>query len=157
MDALARDIGDSDSVRSIGRIRRFWWLFLPLIVSFVSLVVAITAHFAHRPALTSRAVHVAADSGLWGVALLAVIALVSVLWWLSVRGPSAAEGYWNQRDKTRRTFRGEWTHTGYLNWDTGLGSNRWHLQRYWPLALAGPLTIATSTLYGAGTGGQVLA
>jgi len=31
---------------------------------------------------------------------------------LIVRGPSAAEGYWNQRDKTRRTFRGEWTHTG---------------------------------------------
>jgi polysaccharide biosynthesis transport protein len=28
MDALARDIGDSDSVRSIGRIRRFWWLVL---------------------------------------------------------------------------------------------------------------------------------
>jgi 4-hydroxybenzoate-CoA ligase len=31
---------------------------------------------------------------------------------LIVRGPSAADGYWNQRDKTRRTFRGEWTHTG---------------------------------------------
>src|SRR2546430_16570790 len=24
----------------------------------------------------------------------------------------SAEGYWNQRDKTRRTFRGEWTDTG---------------------------------------------
>jgi 4-hydroxybenzoate-CoA ligase len=31
---------------------------------------------------------------------------------LVVCGPSAAEGYWNQRDKSRRTFRGEWTHTG---------------------------------------------
>jgi len=31
---------------------------------------------------------------------------------LVVRGPSAAEGYWNQRHKTRHTFRGEWTHTG---------------------------------------------
>jgi len=31
---------------------------------------------------------------------------------LVIRGPSAAEGYWNQRDRTRRTFRGEWTHTG---------------------------------------------
>jgi 4-hydroxybenzoate-CoA ligase len=31
---------------------------------------------------------------------------------LVVRGPSAAEGYWNQRAKTRRTFSGEWTHTG---------------------------------------------
>jgi 4-hydroxybenzoate-CoA ligase len=31
---------------------------------------------------------------------------------LLVRGPSAAEGYWNQREKTRRTFAGEWTRTG---------------------------------------------
>src|SRR5207248_2986747 len=31
---------------------------------------------------------------------------------LIVRGPSEAEGYWNQRDKPRRTFRGEWTYTG---------------------------------------------
>jgi benzoate-CoA ligase family protein len=31
---------------------------------------------------------------------------------LVVRGPSAAEGYWNQRAKSRHTFRGEWTHTG---------------------------------------------
>ena len=31
---------------------------------------------------------------------------------LVVRGSSAAEGYWNQRDKSRRTFRGEWTYTG---------------------------------------------
>src|SRR5215212_6202629 len=30
---------------------------------------------------------------------------------LVVRGPSTAEGYWNQRDKSRRAFRGEWTHT----------------------------------------------
>jgi 4-hydroxybenzoate-CoA ligase len=31
---------------------------------------------------------------------------------LVVRGPSSAEGYWNQRAKTRRTFAGEWTYTG---------------------------------------------
>ena len=31
---------------------------------------------------------------------------------LIVKGPSAAEGYWNQREKSRRTFRGEWTYTG---------------------------------------------
>lgn len=31
---------------------------------------------------------------------------------LVVRGPSSAEGYWLQREKTRRTFRGDWTHTG---------------------------------------------
>jgi len=29
-----------------------------------------------------------------------------------VRGPSAAAGYWNQREKSRRTFTGEWTRTG---------------------------------------------
>ncbi len=31
---------------------------------------------------------------------------------LVVRGASAGDGYWNQRDKTRRTFQGEWTWTG---------------------------------------------
>jgi 4-hydroxybenzoate-CoA ligase len=31
---------------------------------------------------------------------------------LMVRGPSAGEGYWNQRAKSRRTFVGEWTCTG---------------------------------------------
>jgi 4-hydroxybenzoate-CoA ligase len=31
---------------------------------------------------------------------------------LMVRGPSAGEGYWNQRAKSRRTFVGEWTLTG---------------------------------------------
>ena len=31
---------------------------------------------------------------------------------LIVRGQSAADGYWSQREKSRRTFRGEWTHTG---------------------------------------------
>jgi 4-hydroxybenzoate-CoA ligase len=31
---------------------------------------------------------------------------------LVVRGPSAGEGYWNQRAKSRHTFAGEWTHTG---------------------------------------------
>lgn len=31
---------------------------------------------------------------------------------LIVSGPSAGEGYWNQRDKTRATFVGEWTYTG---------------------------------------------
>jgi len=31
---------------------------------------------------------------------------------LVVRGPSAGEGYWNQRSKSRHTFQGEWTYTG---------------------------------------------
>ncbi len=31
---------------------------------------------------------------------------------LVVRGPTAADGYWNQRERSRRTFAGEWTRTG---------------------------------------------
>jgi 4-hydroxybenzoate-CoA ligase len=31
---------------------------------------------------------------------------------LIVRGPSAGEGYWNQRAKSRHTFQGHWTRTG---------------------------------------------
>ncbi|MPZ23685.1 MAG: benzoate-CoA ligase family protein, partial [Dehalococcoidia bacterium] len=31
---------------------------------------------------------------------------------LLVAGPSAAEGYWNQREKSRHTFEGAWTRTG---------------------------------------------
>jgi len=31
---------------------------------------------------------------------------------LLVRGPTSAMGYWNQREKSRRTFEGEWTRTG---------------------------------------------
>jgi 4-hydroxybenzoate-CoA ligase len=33
-----------------------------------------------------------------------------------VRGQSAAAGYWNQREKSRRTFMGEWTRTGDKFW-----------------------------------------
>lgn len=31
---------------------------------------------------------------------------------LAVAGDSAADGYWNQRDKSKATFAGEWTYTG---------------------------------------------
>jgi 4-hydroxybenzoate-CoA ligase len=31
---------------------------------------------------------------------------------LLVRAPTAAQGYWNQREKTRSTFQGHWTRTG---------------------------------------------
>jgi 4-hydroxybenzoate-CoA ligase len=31
---------------------------------------------------------------------------------LVVRCETAAAGYWNQRERSRRTFQGEWTHTG---------------------------------------------
>ena len=41
---------------------------------------------------------------------------------LLVRGPSAALGYWNQREKSHRTFIGEWTRTGdkYLRRSDGV-------------------------------------
>ena len=40
---------------------------------------------------------------------------------LLVKGASAADGYWNRRDKSRATFEGEWTRTGdkYLLRDDG--------------------------------------
>ncbi|TAK48651.1 MAG: benzoate-CoA ligase family protein [Xanthobacteraceae bacterium] len=40
---------------------------------------------------------------------------------LYVKGPTAADGYWNQRDKSRQTFQGEWTKTGdkYMRDGTG--------------------------------------
>jgi benzoate-CoA ligase family protein len=44
---------------------------------------------------------------------------------LVVRGPSAADGYWNQRDRSRRTFRGEWTHTGDTYTRDGQGYYRY--------------------------------
>ena len=31
---------------------------------------------------------------------------------LVVKGPTAADGYWNRRENSRRTFAGEWTYTG---------------------------------------------
>ncbi|MEO3997833.1 benzoate-CoA ligase family protein [Mesorhizobium sp. CAU 1732] len=40
---------------------------------------------------------------------------------LLVNGPSAAENYWNQRDKSRSTFEGRWTRTGDKYERTGDG------------------------------------
>ena len=31
----------------------------------------------------------------------------------------------------RRGLSAYWTHSGYVNWDTGLYLYRWHLSRYW--------------------------
>jgi 4-hydroxybenzoate-CoA ligase len=41
---------------------------------------------------------------------------------LLVKGPTAASGYWNQRERTRRTFQGEWVRTGdkYLRREDGV-------------------------------------
>ena len=44
-----------------------------------------------------------------------------------------------------RLLSGDWTHAGYLNWDSALSFNRWHLSRYWAFALDGLLTAATQT------------
>jgi hypothetical protein len=41
-----------------------------------------------------------------------------------------------------RALSAYWTHAGYLNWDTGLYRLRWHLGRYWGLALQGLFAIA---------------
>jgi len=43
-----------------------------------------------------------------------------------------------------RVLAGEWTHAGYLNWDSGLGSQREHLARYWAHALSGLYALATA-------------
>ena len=46
----------------------------------------------------------------------------------------------------RRLLYGEWTHAGYLNWDTGLGYDRWHLTRYWTFALSGLSTLGEARI-----------
>jgi hypothetical protein len=44
----------------------------------------------------------------------------------------------------RRALPAYWTHSGYVNWDTGLYLYRWHLSRYWAWSCQGLLAIATS-------------
>ena len=44
----------------------------------------------------------------------------------------------------KRALPAYWTHSGYLNWDTGLYLYRWHLSRYWAWSCQGLLAIATS-------------
>jgi hypothetical protein len=46
----------------------------------------------------------------------------------------------------RRILTGDWTHAGYLNWDTGLAYRRWHLTRYWVFALGGLSTLAEAPI-----------
>jgi hypothetical protein len=43
-----------------------------------------------------------------------------------------------------RMLYGDWTHAGYLNWDTGLGRGRWHSGQYWAFAQQGLLAIAAT-------------
>jgi hypothetical protein len=44
----------------------------------------------------------------------------------------------------RRALSAYWTHSGYVNWDTGLYLYRWHLSRYWAWCGQGLLAIASS-------------
>lgn len=48
------------------------------------------------------------------------------------------------RKWAQRVLFGDWTHAGYLNWDTSLGTRRWQLTRYWGFAQQGLLTLATA-------------
>jgi hypothetical protein len=43
-----------------------------------------------------------------------------------------------------RLLTGSWTHAGYLNWDTGHGTRRWHSAQYWAFAQQGLLAIAAA-------------
>ncbi|MGD0433593.1 MAG: benzoate-CoA ligase family protein [Acetobacteraceae bacterium] len=56
---------------------------------------------------------------------------------LVVKGPSAADGYWNQREKSRRTFRGEWTYTGDTYTHDAEGYFRFHGRRDEMLKVSG--------------------
>lgn len=56
--------------------------------------------------------------------------------------PLDARRMWVLKSWARRILTGDWTHAGYLNWDTGLAFRRWHLTRYWVFALGGLSTLA---------------
>ena len=42
---------------------------------------------------------------------------------------------------SKRAISAYFTHSGYLNWDTGLYLDRWHLGRYWAWSLGGLFAI----------------
>ncbi|MET0685128.1 MAG: hypothetical protein ABW060_07420 [Solirubrobacteraceae bacterium] len=50
---------------------------------------------------------------------------------------------------TTRLLLGNWTHAGYLNWDTGHGMQRLHSGQYWAWSMQGLLTIAAATEFAA--------
>jgi hypothetical protein len=50
------------------------------------------------------------------------------------------------RAYAQRTLYGDWTHSGYLNWDTGLGSQRRYIGKVFAFAQQGLLAIATSPM-----------
>jgi hypothetical protein len=48
-----------------------------------------------------------------------------------------------------RLLLGNWTHAGYLNWDTGHGLHRLHSGQYWAWSMQGLLTIAAASEFAA--------
>ena len=50
---------------------------------------------------------------------------------------------------TTRLLLGNWTHAGYLNWDTGHGLHRLHSGQYWAWSMQGLLTIASAQEFAA--------
>lgn len=55
----------------------------------------------------------------------------------------------------RRLLYGDWTHSGWPNWDTYHGFSRWHLWRYWPWCAEALVTMSSSRrLAGAEERGQ---
>ncbi|HYI18945.1 MAG TPA: hypothetical protein VD836_09560, partial [Solirubrobacteraceae bacterium] len=50
---------------------------------------------------------------------------------------------------TTRLLLGNWTHAGYLNWDTGHGLHRLHSGQYWAWSMQGLLTIASAPEFAA--------
>ena len=61
-------------------------------------------------------------------------------------GMAALEGEELQtlRNFVARALPAYWTHSGYLNWDTGMAFQRWHLGRYWAFALQGLFAVVAS-------------
>jgi hypothetical protein len=56
------------------------------------------------------------------------------------------------RAYARRTLYGDWTHAGYLNWDTGLGAQRRYIGKVFAFAQQGPMALAISPMAQSVTG-----
>ena len=63
--------------------------------------------------------------------------------------PLPAAGVARLKRWTTRLLLGNWTHAGYLNWDTGHGLQRLHSGQYWAWSMQGLLTIATAQEFAA--------
>jgi len=66
--------------------------------------------------------------------------------WAVAQGMTPLTGAEEQTLRTwaQRTLLGDWTHAGYLNWDTSLGTRRIHLTRYWAFAQRGLETLVSA-------------